>query len=282
MRKIIFLADFYSEDYSGGAELTTDSIVSYSPEDVKIEKKYCRNLTEQEVLDNKDFDWVICNFSLLNDRMKVFLCKNINYSIIEYDYKYCIYRSPEKHLAETGMKCDCHISTTGKINRAFYGYANHIWFMSVIQRQTYLNNLIFLRSEKTSVLNSVFNKGDLKFMFSIKDNIKDNKYLILGSNSWIKGTKDNINFAKNNNLNYEVINGLPYHEMLIKLSTSRGLIFRPLGGDTCPRIVMEAKILGCDLKLNDNVQHKDEKWFKTSESIKRHIQNQMNDFWSNI
>jgi len=280
MKKVIFLADVYSKDYPGGAELTTDAIVSYAPEGVEIEKKYCRNLTEQDIFDNKDSNWVVCNFSSLEDKMKILLCKNVNYSIIEYDYKYCIYRSPEKHLAATGKECDCHISSAGKINKAFYGYANHIWFMSEVQRQLYLDKLTLLKAEKTSVLNSVFNEGNLRFMTSIKDNPKDDKYLILGSNSWIKGTEDSINFAKTNNLNYEVVNGLPYHEMLIKLSTSKGLIFRPLGGDTCPRIVMEAKILGCDLKLNNNVQHKDEKWFKTPEKIITHIASQMVDFWS--
>jgi len=280
MKKVIFLADVYSKDYPGGAEFTTDAIISYAPEGVEIEKKYCRNLTQKDILDNKDSNWIVCNFSSLEDKMKILLCKNINYSIIEYDYKYCIYRSPEKHLAVTGQECDCHVSSAGKINKAFYGYANHIWFMSEIQRQLYLDKLTLLKAEKTSVLNSIFNKGNLRFMMSVKDNPKDDKYLILGSESWIKGTEDSINFAKTNNLNYEVVSGLPYHEMLIKLSTSKGLIFRPLGGDTCPRIVMEAKILGCDLKLNNNVQHKDEKWFRTPEQIVTHITNQMVSFWS--
>ena len=64
-------------------------------------------------------------------------------------------------------------------------------------------------------------------MESIKDNEKNNKYLILGSSSWIKGTKECITYAEENNLEYEVIQGLPYHELLIKMSTSKGLIFRP-------------------------------------------------------
>jgi len=280
MKKVIFLADLYSKDYAGGAELTTDAIISYAPDEVEIERKYCQNLTEQDVLENKDLDWVVCNFSSLEDKIKILLCKNVNYSIIEYDYKYCIYRSPEKHLAITSKECDCHTSSAGKINKAFYGYANHIWFMSEVQRQTYLNKLTLLKAENTSVLSSVFNEGNLRFMVSIKNNPKNNTYLILGSNSWIKGTKDSVKFADDNNIDCEVVSGLPYHEMLIKLSTSKGLIFQPLGGDTCPRIVMEAKILGCDLILNNNVQHKDEDWFATPDKIVSHIRNQVIKFWS--
>jgi len=129
------------------------------------------------------------------------------------------------------------------------------------------------------VLSSVFSKGDLYFMNSISKNEKNSKYLILNSNSWIKGTEKCVQFAKSNNLDYELVGNLRYHELLIKMSTSKGLIFRPLGGDTCPRIVIEAKLLGCDLILNDNVQHKDEKWFATKDSTKKYLEERVNTFW---
>ena len=41
------------------------------------------------------------------------------------------------------------------------------------------------------------------------------------------------------------------------------MVYLPRGGDTCPRLVIEAHLLGCDLVLNENVQHKDEIWFNT-------------------
>ena len=64
------------------------------------------------------------------------------------------------------------------------------------------------------------------------------------------------------------------------MSTSKGLIFKPLGGDTCPRIVIEAKLLGCDLILNENVQHKDEEWFLTPESCLEYLKSRKDVFWS--
>ena len=64
------------------------------------------------------------------------------------------------------------------------------------------------------------------------------------------------------------------------MSCSKGLIFRPLGGDTCPRIVIEAKLLGCDLMLNDNVQHRDEECFDTDYDINlNYLKNRVNMFW---
>ena len=279
MKKIIVVADMFSADYGGGGELTTDAIISYAPDTIQVERRHCRLLTSEDANNNKDAHWVVCNFASLEDHMKVFFCKNLNYSIIEYDYKLCAHRSLEKHLAITGKECDCLETTPGKLNKAFYGYAQNVWFMSEKQRIIFLDKLDVLKPEKTRVLSSVLNSGNLRFINSLKDNPKDENYLILKSQSWIKGTDECIKYAQDNQLKYEVISGLPYHEMLIKLSTSKGLIFRPLGGDTCPRIVMEAKLLGCDLKLNEHVQHKDEEWFGDPLTIPQYIESQMRHFW---
>ena len=71
---------------------------------------------------------------------------------------------------------------------------------------------------------SVFSNGDLRFIFSLKDNEKGNKYLILDSVSPVK-PRQAVAYAKENNLEYELISDLQYHELLIKMSTSKGLIF---------------------------------------------------------
>tara|TARA_R110000824_G_scaffold65667_1_gene170895 strand:+ start:427 stop:1278 length:852 start_codon:yes stop_codon:yes gene_type:complete len=279
VNKIIVVADMFSADYGGGAELTTDAIISYAPSTIHVERQHCKLMTAEYAKDNKDAHWIVCNFASLEDHMKVFFCKNLSYSIIEYDYKLCAHRSLEKHLTVTGQECDCLATTPGKLNKAFYGYAQNVWFMSKKQRNIFLDKLDVLKPEKTRVLSSVFNRGNLRFMQSIKDNPKDKKYLILDSQSWIKGTKECVRYAQDNELEYEIISGLPYHEILIKLSTSKGLIFRPLGDDTCPRIVIEAKLLGCDLKLNEHVQHKDEEWFTIPTQISPYLESQMINFW---
>ena len=71
-------------------------------------------------------------------------------------------------------------------------------------------------------------------------------------------------------------------ELLEKLAASKGIIFLPKGGDTCPRFTIEAKILGCDLILNENVQHKDEDWFDTAESCLEYMYERPEAFWDII
>ena len=76
-------------------------------------------------------------------------------------------------------------------------------------------------------------------------------WLVLGSNSWIKGADDAEDWCKENNKDYEVVWGIPHSEVLKKLAKSEGFVYLPKGNDTCPRMVIEAKLLGCKLQLND-------------------------------
>tara|TARA_R110000824_G_scaffold4217_3_gene20078 strand:- start:18270 stop:19121 length:852 start_codon:yes stop_codon:yes gene_type:complete len=279
VKTIVFISDMFIEQYAGGAELTTEALITKASKNYSIVKLNSQAADMEKLEQLKKFKFIVCNFSALSQKSKLYMCKNLNYDLIEYDYKFCEYRSLEKHKAATLSPCDCLERLSGKVNAAFYGYAKKIWFMSKAQQQIFLKNVKTIKSEKCEVLSSVFSDGDLRFMDSIKSNEKNNKYLILNSGSWIKGSTHSIEFAEKNNLEYEMVQGLSYHDMLIKLSTSKGLIFRPLGGDTCPRIVIEALLLGCDLKLNDFVQHKDEDWFKNQEKCYEYMRTRSSHFW---
>ena len=261
MSEFVFVADYFVEHYRGGAELTTEALINHKSFDTNVLKINSAKVDVLFAENNKEKQWIICNFASLDDKVNVYLCKNIKYSIVEYDYKFCRFRSMEKHIANTNSACDCVESFEGRVNSAFYGYADRIWFMSEKQKSIFLNKVKTIKEEKCFVLSSIFDNPDLKYMDNLKDNEKNDVYLILKSDSWIKGTSDCVQYAESNGLKYELIQGLPYHELLIKMSQSKGLIFMPLGGDTCPRIVIEAKLLGCDLRLNDYVQHKNEPWF---------------------
>ena len=282
MKKIAFIADYFIEDGIGGAELTTDAIIRFGlQKSFEIGAIHCSNINKDMLQMNKDdFHFIVCNFVQLQDELKLYMIKNCSYSIIEYDYKICKYRSYELHEQAEGKPCDCETTLGGKINSAFYAYAKRMWFMSNKQKEMIQSKVPALKEDNCYVLNSVFNKGDLRFIHSIKDNEKNDRYLILDSESPVKGTEQCIEYAENNSLEYETIKNLNYHEMLIKLSTSKGLIFMPVASDTCPRLVMEAKMLGCDLILNEHVQHKDEAWFKTQESCYRHMENRIENFWN--
>ena len=53
----------------------------------------------------------------------------------------------------------------------------------------------------------------------------------MGSQSWIKGTEDAILYATENNLEYEVVQGIPYDNMLQKISEHKAVNFVSLQVD---------------------------------------------------
>jgi hypothetical protein len=73
---------------------------------------------------------------------------NCNYFVVEYDYKFCKFRSIEKHKAETGEDCDCHEQQFGMFMSSFFAGAEHVFYMSEVQRQIQAERFPFLGGMK--------------------------------------------------------------------------------------------------------------------------------------
>jgi len=281
--EIIFVADLYSNEYIGGAELTTDAIISYGKQ--KIFGLHSESLTPELVEKNKDKYWILCNWSQSPIEGRIQLVQSgCKYSIIEYDYKYCKYRSSHLNKLTTKMDCDCHADKYGRWVASFYKRAEHIFFMSSGQMNEYCRLFPSLK-ENSKVLSSVWEEKDYQKLLDIRSTrISNGKWAILKGGSWIKNQQATESYAKSKGLSYELIGGLPYQEFIKKLGEYEGLIFHPAGFDTCPRIVIEAKLMGLQLDLNENVQHKDEEWFNTDNInvTMSYLRNSYNRFWKLI
>lgn len=269
----------FASDYVGGAELTTEAIISDSL--LPVQKAHSQFIDVQIMERHKDKIWIFGNFSNLNERCILYAAKNLNYFVLEYDYKYCEFRSPEKHVSAHGV-CNCENNRRAKLISAFYKKALTTWFMSENQRQKYISKFSFLNSDNIKVLSSVFSRQTLDVLENTNIQEKNNKWIILNSPSWIKGVSTAVEYAKENNLDYELVWGLEHSEFLAKMAKSKGVIYLPPGGDTCPRFIIEAKILGCELIINENVQHKNEPWFNSRDSILEYLKERTNVFWGAV
>ena len=276
---ILFVSDAFVEQYQGGAEFTTEAIIegSYYP----INKLLSTQTTVEIMEKHKDSYWIFGNFSNLDKQCILYALKNLDYSVIEYDYKFCKYRSTKKHIEIEG-KCECESSNHGKLIATFYAKSKTNFWMSRKQLERYQDIYPFLSDKKNIVLSSVFNDSTLKYLSNLDTKRKNNKWIILDSPSWIKGKDAAVAYARKHDLEYELVWGLGYQQLLNKLASSKGLIFLPLGADTCPRLVIEAKLLGCEVISNENVQHIEEKWSKTKESTFSYLSTSGNRFWSKI
>ena len=284
-KKIIAVSDAFSDQFQGGAELTLESILETAPEEViRVQSaKVDKDLIERH---SDDF-WIFGNFSQISRELLVsFVKRGIKYSVFEYDYKYCKFRSPDIHKLAEKKDCDCHAQRHGKEVGLFLYKSALLWWMSDAQKAFYEEKFNFLKNHKNSeTLSSTFSERDTLFMRSLHklNKPKTKEYIVLNSEFPIKNTAGCINVAKENNLEYKLVSGLPRNELLRLLSESEGLIFLPIGNDTCPRLVIEAKLLGCKLLLNDKVQHASEEWFtKTPLEIFDYLDSRKKYFWKKV
>ena len=283
--KVIFVSDFFVENYSGGAELTTEALVSSSP--YKVHKIRSHEVTKTIVSQNKDKVWIFGNMTNLNPSVIPQIMGGCKYVVLEYDYKFCAHRCLEKHFAAEGKPCDCHARQIGEVISSFYSNASCIFWMSEKQQQIYLERFPFLEDTDQYVLSSVFNEEFFMTLKILREKFKDfqrEDWLVFSSSSWIKGTDDAVEYCKNNNLKYKIVSNLSYETMLEEMSKAKGLVFLPKGGDTCPRMVIEAKLLGCDLVLNDNVQHAKEIWFDVPDldEVEQYLYAAREIFWNYV
>tara|TARA_B000000557_G_C20807449_1_gene458383 strand:+ start:1369 stop:2265 length:897 start_codon:yes stop_codon:yes gene_type:complete len=281
-KKIIVVSDAFSNQYIGGAELTLDALIE------KLEDRYSVIRINSQVLNEKykeifskykNEKWLFGNIVVLNSQILQLIPYLISdYSILECDYKYCKYRSEELHFYTEKKQCDCKENKdfNGLIS-TFFSRAKNILWMSEGQKLKYERNIEIYNNVNQIVISSIFSKDHINYMSNLNNNPsikRSNNYVILKSPSWIKGYKSAKNYCLENNLKYEEVWGLQYAQLLLKLRSSKGLVYLPLGDDTCPRIVIESKLLGCDLILNKHVQHKEEEWFKDHNSILNKFKNQ--------
>jgi hypothetical protein len=148
--QVIFVADLFADDYVGGAELTTQALIDASP--LRVQRLHSNRVTMELLEAGQDRHWVFGNWAALDPNLIPTIVANLSYSVVEYDYKYCRHRSPQKHALATGSPCDCHEQMHGKLTSAFYYGARSIWWMSESQQEHYHRLFPFLAERPNTVL----------------------------------------------------------------------------------------------------------------------------------
>jgi len=265
--KVVFVQDFLLSDLIGGAELSMDALHQSSP--VKIAVIRSVQLSKKTLEDSSSKHWVFGNFAQLDPSLIQYLSlSNISYSVYEHDYKFCRWRSVERHAAEGGESCHCESSSWGQLVESFYLNAKQLWFCSHRQMQRYFDRFPRLKDSNSAVLSATFGEEFFQKIVPIIQSLPQRKksgWITLDSDSWIKGTANAKNWLESNNKQYSLIKELSPAQVLELMANSEGFVCLPRGADVSNRMVTEAKLLGCNIVTNDNVQHVGEEWFEHSD-----------------
>lgn len=276
----VFVSDLFANELTGGAELSLQTLINSCPSSVVAVKAAA---VDEHLLDTwKDSKWVFANMTTMSPEIIVTLKeKEIAYSFIEYDYKMCKHRNPALYEFVEGETCDYAQTGLATLIKDFMTNAQSVFFMAKKQRDIYFEHFPELKERNTHILSSLFEDEHLDYIQKLSNKDYDKKkWLVLNSNSWVKGVAASEKWCKDNKLEYDLVGGLNYEEFLKQLRRSKGVCFKPDGLDTCPRFIIEAKLLGCELELNDKVQHAGEEWFNLStEDMVKYLKSRKDYFW---
>lgn len=256
----------------GGTSLTLDAITEPFKHECEIisSKDLCR--THLQFKHPKV--WIIGNTLGLNKESYetlITILQTKKTVKIDFDYGFCKYRGPTPHRILGKKECDCGTNpqtlSLKNIYTLIHRNSSVVFYMSEQQRQIH-KTFFPVSDEKSQVLTSCFTSSSLKKMRELRDVPKNEKYAIIqghpGWHSQAKGVSEAVNYALQNDLDYDIISTPTHTEMLDTLGRYKGLIFLPIIEDTCPRVTIEAKLMGLEVLTNDNSQHTKESWWNSS------------------
>jgi len=277
MRKIVIVADLFANQYAGGAELSTEALIEVAPQDYEIIRLESSDVNRTKIDELTEAFWIFTNFTKMGYYLIPQIVKQLDYIVVEYDYKLCWYRSPDLHVLEMEETCKCENAFVADL----FINARACVFMSEKQAAWY-KMMIPAISEKSTVLGSFFSDESLRQLIELRAAPKGQFWAVIASPSKIKGYDAMMMYCGANNIEPKILKDLLYSELLRELSTCKGLIYKPIGGDTCPRTVIEAQMMGLELDLNDFVQHKDEGHYSNLGWLEHHLKFNKHDFWKRV
>ena len=256
MKKLVFVSDFFADQVQGGAEIYDDLLIKeLQNRGVKVCKFNCHEFTDKhfKLYEKSGFMFLVSNFINLQEPVKKLMqVYSDRYCILEHDHKYLVNRNPAEfrdYKAPRGMI----------INKDFYKSAKQVFCQSIKHAQVLSMNLEI--KNVTNLGCSLWSKEQLDLIRS-KMCEKNNRAVIINDSNLIKGTQEAIFACKSKNIEFDVIEKMPYEEYLTELAKYDRFVFFPKTLESFCRVLLEARMLGCKLMTNSLNGCTYEHWFK--------------------
>ncbi len=250
-KKIVYINDFFLEDFVGGGELNDHELLSMLSKKYEVQKIRSNNVTIKFLQENKNSFFIISNFINLKITCKDYI-NDLNYVIYEHDHKYVKSRNPAVYK-------DFKAGVSEIINYHFYKNAKAVFCQSKFHKQIIEKNL-----DIKNVINlggNLWSLDTLEYIRDMSNNNKENSCAVLQSSTPHKNTQGAIKYCEENNLKYNLISNPNYKQFLKLISTNEKFVFLPKSPETLSRIIIEARMLGCSIATNSLVGATSEEWF---------------------
>jgi hypothetical protein len=244
-------------------------------------KLRCAEITRELIFKYRDAHWIIGTYTEFDPLLIRVLGEHVRYSTFEWDAaggRPCnCWRTPNTRA----VSCRCHRSRAGTYAKQLWSKADTVYFVTPVQYQRHLAVFPQLLKQKTRVGGTWYTDATLDKIGALHAARKPRDvWAIHGTKHLFKNTVGAIRLCEESGREYELLVDLPHYAFLEKLSTCRGLVFHPLGFESESRISAEAKLLGLELDINDNIPIKNEPWFTGSrEDLDAAMRGRIKKFW---
>ena len=250
MSDILFIADFFANEVSGGGELNNDVLIKglfdmgHTIRSVNSHQANRLDLKHNENI-------IVSNFINLSEENKKEI-QNRNYVIYEHDHKYLANRNPNVYLNYQAPKN--HI-----INRDFYKNAKAVMCQSnfhaeIVKKNLELDNIINLSG-------NLWSDEHLDLLEEMSKVDKIDKCVIMDSPVAHKNTREAVQYCEALGLDYVLLPPSAPSVFLDQLGSYSALVFFPRTPETLSRIVVEARMMAMKTRTTNNIGAVHEDWF---------------------
>jgi hypothetical protein len=251
VREYVFIADYFLDDFRGGAEFVNDQLIDLLIEGGhQVDTIRCQDLTPEYVIKNRGKYFILSNFMRLNRRAKEELLK-VNYVLYEHDHKYAINRNPADFP-------NLQVPTQQLVNQELYLNANVVYCQSEIHKKAIEVNIP--NSNVVSLGSSLWSPEFLDNISEIPLE-KTKKAAIIEDSNPIKQQGLAEKFCKEKNIDYDLVSAADPLSLAKELAQYEFLVFFPKVLETFSRVSVEAKMVGCKLYTNNLLGAASESWF---------------------
>lgn len=254
MPRVLFLADQFSDAsrtrhdrHPGGAELTDSAALAACPWSVTT-----RRFSELSRGEVSGYDaLVVANSQSATPEQLLEIAATGRHIPFEHDLRVCRWRGNFAVSIDPAhrrfQRCWCPHPEA----RRLFETAAGVIFLTAFQERIYRNNPWFRCGASRVLGSSLFELSSLEQ--ALRADGERHGTRVFASPHRIKGFAVAERYCREHGIEPLPIRGLPPREVLAAFARSERFVYLPIGPEWAGRMVVEARLLGCEVVLNDNV-----------------------------
>jgi hypothetical protein len=257
MTRVLFIADKFSdaqrtrkERHPGGAELTDEAAIQACPWPVTAMTCAALQRSEPSLLDGFDVI-VVANSETARPELLERVARTRRHVVFEHDLRICRWRGnfpmarDARHRWQQACWCP-HLE-----QRELFGLARGVIFLTGMQERYYRGNCHFACVESRVLGSSLFSPSVLEVPRAPPG--ERHGSCVFASPQLIKGHRRALEYCRQRGITPEPIQNLSPQGVLGVFARSERFVYLPIGPEWAGRMVVEARLLGCEVVLSDLV-----------------------------